>query len=162
MKIEIESRQSIKSRAKEPFQARTALISIADSDHAFVRLNNKPEYLLQMKFDDVTEELFDVANDLISENIRGRKPTEEEALALAKKFHMFSDEHAKKVAAFVDSVLGKADILICQCEYGQSRSAGIAAAIKQSLHGNGIDIFADERYFPNKLVYRKVMENMRV
>ena len=159
MEIEIESRESITARASEPFPAHTALISIADSDHDFAKLENQPEYLLQMRFDDVTEELFDVAKDSILENILGRKPTEAEALALAKNFHMFSDEQAKEIVAFVESVFGKADILICQCEYGQSRSAGIAAAVRQSLYGDGIDIFADERYFPNKLVYRRIMEN---
>ena len=159
MKIEVESREGIIARAKDSFPTHTALISITDSDRDFAELDNKPEYLLQMKFDDVTEELFNVANDIVLERILGRKPTEAEALALAQRFHMFSDEQAKAVAAFVASVLGKADILICQCEHGQSRSAGIAAAVKQSLYGDGIEIFADERYYPNKLVYRKIIEN---
>ena len=46
--------------------------------------------------------------------------------------------------------------IICQCEYGQSRSAGCAAAIREHFLGNGIEVFADYRYYPNQLVYHKV------
>ena len=56
MKIEIESRKSIKIRAKTPFPAHTAIISITDMDNDFVVLENKPEYFLRLKFDDVTHE----------------------------------------------------------------------------------------------------------
>ena len=48
--------------------------------------------------------------------------------------------------------------IICQCEYGQSRSAGCAAAILQHFEGRGIDIFTDYRYYPNQLVYHKVFD----
>ncbi len=48
--------------------------------------------------------------------------------------------------------------IICQCEYGQSRSAGCAAAILQHFERNGIDVFTDYRYYPNQLVYHKVFD----
>ena len=153
MKIEIESRKSIEARARELFPARTALISICDADDDFAILKNKPEYLMQMKFDDVSNDIF--------EETLGREPTEAEARQLAKKHHMFSDEQAKKIAAFIKSVSHKADLLICQCEYGQSRSAGLAAAIRQFLYGDGIEIFADERYYPNRVVYHKVLNALK-
>jgi len=149
MTIEIESRESIEKRANESFPARIALISITDSDADFVTLKNMPEYLFQMKFDDVTDE------DL--EYHLGRKPTETEKLQIAEKIHMFKDGQAEEIAEFVKSILSVADILICQCEYGQSRSAGLAAAVRQFLYKDGIEIFADDRYYPNKLVYRKVL-----
>ena len=148
MKIEINSRERIEKFANEPFPAHTALISITDSDKDFPVLKNKPEYLLQLKFDDVTNE--DIEYHL------GRKPTEAETLMIAEKIHMFNDEQAAEVAAFIKPILRSAGLLICQCEYGQSRSAGIAAAVRQFLYNDGIEIFADERYYPNKLVYRKV------
>ena len=50
--------------------------------------------------------------------------------------------------------------IICQCEYGQSRSAGCAAAILEHFESRGIDIFADYRYYPNQLVYHKVFEGL--
>lgn len=59
--------------------------------------------------------------------------------------------------------MDKQDI-ICQCEYGQSRSAGCAAAILEHFTHNGISIFADYRYYPNQMVYHKVfdaLENYR-
>jgi len=148
MNIEIESRDSIEERAIEPFPAHTALISITDENIDFAVLGNEPEYLLQIKFDDVSNE------DL--EYFIGTKPTEAEKLQIAEKIHMFSDEQTEEIAAFIKSVLGKAETLICQCEHGQSRSAGLAAAVRQFLNNDGIEIFADDRYYPNKLVYRKV------
>ena len=48
--------------------------------------------------------------------------------------------------------------IICQCEYGQSRSAGCAAAILQHFSKNGIDVFTDYRYYPNQLVYHKAFD----
>ena len=48
--------------------------------------------------------------------------------------------------------------IICQCEYGQSRSAGCAAAILEHFEHRGIDIFSDYRYYPNQLVYHKVFD----
>ena len=48
--------------------------------------------------------------------------------------------------------------IICQCEYGQSRSAGCAAAILEHFEGRGIDVFTDYRYYPNQLVYHKVFD----
>ena len=153
MKVEIESRKGITARASGPFPARTALISVTDSELDFAALANKPMYLSRMKFDDVSDEIF--------KEILGRNPTEAESLRLAEKFHMFNDEQAGEMARFITSVSGKADTLICQCEYGQSRSAGIAAAVRQFWHGDGIEIFADERYYPNKLVYKKVLDALR-
>lgn len=52
----------------------------------------------------------------------------------------------------------KAETIICQCEYGQSRSAAIAAALSEFFWKSGIDIFADDRYFPNKLVFRLTLQ----
>lgn len=46
--------------------------------------------------------------------------------------------------------------IICQCEYGQSRSAACAAAILQYYYNDGISVFADYRYYPNQLVYNKI------
>ncbi len=48
--------------------------------------------------------------------------------------------------------------IICQCEYGQSRSAACAAAILEHFYGTGISVFADYRYYPNQMVYHKVFD----
>ena len=153
MKIEIESRESIIARAKEPFPEGTALISITDPDNDFAVLENKPEYLLQMKFDDVS-------NGDLDEILCGF-PAIAEAMQTAKKLQWFTDEQAQEVVAFYKSIVGRAKRLICQCEYGKSRSAGIAAAIGQYMYGRGIEVFTDERYYPNKLVCKKVLTALR-
>ena len=51
--------------------------------------------------------------------------------------------------------------IICQCDFGQSRSAACAAAILQYFEGRGIDIFADYRYYPNQLVYHKIFDALK-
>jgi hypothetical protein len=65
---------------------------------------------------------------------------------------------ADEVAAFIYQAKAEELSLICQCEYGQSRSAGCAAAVLEHFAGRGIRIFADYRYYPNQLVYHKVKD----
>lgn len=63
-----------------------------------------------------------------------------------------------ELAEFIYYAYNKGMNIICQCEYGQSRSAGCAAAILQHFYGTGIDIFADYRRYPNQVVYNKVSD----
>jgi|GEM_PF-6952153 len=77
-------------------------------------------------------------------------------LKLASEHHTFNPFQSKKIADFVKRIVWKADTLICICEHGQSRSAGVAAAVRQYQNGDGTTIFADERYNPNKAVYNSV------
>ena len=84
--------------------------------------------------------------------------TEEERLEVEKEYNMFSDEQANKIAIFYDNNKENISTLICQCEHGQSRSAAVAAAIFEFRSRRGIQIFADDRYFPNKVVFRKVLK----
>lgn len=65
---------------------------------------------------------------------------------------------ADNLAAFIYKAKEDGFDIICQCEYGQSRSAGCAAAILQQFSKSGIDVFADYRYYPNQLVYHKVFD----
>ena len=51
--------------------------------------------------------------------------------------------------------------LICQCEHGQSRSAAVASAILEFKSRRGIQIFADDRYYTNKVVFRRVLEALK-
>jgi predicted protein tyrosine phosphatase len=147
--IEIEDRKSIIERAKKPFPLHTALISITDVDAGVIVLKNKPEHFLFLKFND--ENFDDLEFNL------GKTPTKKEQQQYAKINNMISDEQAEKIAIFIKSNINEVDTLICQCEYGQSRSAALAAAIKQFIFKNGIEIFADDRYYPNKYVYRKIL-----
>ena len=68
---------------------------------------------------------------------------------------------AKELARFIKKAVRDGLDIICQCEYGQSRSAACAAAIKEYFDGNGIEIFADYRYYPNQLIFNKLLEALR-
>jgi hypothetical protein len=65
---------------------------------------------------------------------------------------------ADELAKFIYEARGNNLDIICQCDYGQSRSAACAAAILQYFEGRGIDVFSDYRYYPNQLVYHKVFD----
>lgn len=45
-------------------------------------------------------------------------------------------------------------------EYGQGRSAGCAATILEAVYGKGIAVFSDYRYYPNNLIYNKLVEKI--
>lgn len=68
---------------------------------------------------------------------------------------------ANELAEFIYKAKDDGLDIICQCEYGQSRSAGCAAAILEHFDGRGIDVFVDYRYYPNQLVYHKVFDALK-
>ena len=65
---------------------------------------------------------------------------------------------ANQLADFILTAEKQGLDIICQCEYGQSRSAACAAAIMEFFYGTGIKIFADYRYYPNQLIFNKVLD----
>lgn len=134
VQLYIKSRDLIEGIAELPFPESTALISITDVGYDFAELKNKPAELLQLKFDDVDVD---------------------------EPINIITDEQAKEIAEFYHRISRTAKVLICQCEHGQGRSAAIAAAIKEYTEGNGIEIFADDRYFPNKVAFRKVLKALK-
>ncbi len=77
-----------------------------------------------------------------------------------KSYDEFFD-YADLVAEFICEMHDAGKDLICQCDYGESRSAGCAAAILQHFYQNGIDVFADYRRYPNQMVYHKVFDALR-
>jgi predicted protein tyrosine phosphatase len=159
MIIKIYSFEAIEKLAKSPFPEKTALISIGDPGDDPPNLMHKPEHMLRLEFDDISlDELFaftsEVTPELITEDLIMKKLER-------KKFKIFTNEHAKKIAAFIMPLKSEIDLLICQCEYGVSRSAGCAAAISEYFYKNGIDIFADYYYLPNKRVYNETFKALR-
>ena len=65
---------------------------------------------------------------------------------------------ADALAAFIYQARADGLDILCQCEYGQSRSAACAAAILEHFDSTGISIFADYRYYPNQVVYHKIID----
>ena len=145
MKVEIHSIQSLKRRAHKPFAPDTALISIGDFGKELPLLEYKPAHILRMEFDDVTPSEIDNESN-------GRYA-----------FRLFSEEQANQIADFVYRYWESRGTLLCQCHYGQSRSAAVAAAIKEHFYHKGIEIFADEqeRYCPNVYVFRLTLRALR-
>lgn len=68
---------------------------------------------------------------------------------------------ADRLAEFILAAEAEGLDFICQCEYGQSRSAGCGAAILEYFCRTGISVFADYRYYPNQMVFNKVLEALR-
>ena len=63
---------------------------------------------------------------------------------------------AGELAKFVREAVSDDVDIFCQCEYGQSRSAACAAAIREHYFHDGIEVFADYRYYPNQLIFNKL------
>ncbi len=69
-------------------------------------------------------------------------------------------KEAQKAAGLIRKALSEGRPIICQCEHGMSRSAGVAAAILQFTEKEGIEIFMDGRFFPNKTICQKLLYNL--
>lgn len=68
---------------------------------------------------------------------------------------------AEELAEFIKKANSKNMDIICQCEYGQSRSAACAAAILEYYEKKGISIFADYRYYPNQVIFNKIYNALK-
>ena len=67
---------------------------------------------------------------------------------------------ATDIAKFIYNAYDKGMDIICQCEYGQSRSAGTAAAILEHFNRTGISVFANYNYYPNQVIYHKIFDEL--
>ena len=70
-------------------------------------------------------------------------------------------EQADELAKFIYEAKQKGRGILCQCDYGQSRSPACAAAIVEHFYSRGIEICMDFRYYPNQLVYHKVYDALQ-
>ena len=65
-----------------------------------------------------------------------------------------ADAHA--ILAFVEQYLPFVETIVCQCDAGLSRSAGLAAALSRILQND--DRYFFQRFAPNEWVYQKLLE----
>jgi protein-tyrosine phosphatase len=145
MKVEIYSRKAIEKLKSTGFPTNTAVIS-------FYTPKSKRDYEEnRVDYDGICDKVFYVGiPDIDIEILDDYGYTYETYLT-----------EAPALAEFIrKAVTGGFDI-ICQCDYGQSRSAACAAAILQCYEARGIDIFVDYRYYPNQLVYHKVFDSLK-
>lgn len=75
---------------------------------------------------------------------------------IKKDLMQFSD--AKKIAEFISKYEDKT--IIVHCDAGQSRSAGVAAAISRYYNNYDFEYFENPRYTPNMFCYRLMMDAM--
>ena len=64
---------------------------------------------------------------------------------------------AKEIAKFIRAAKAKGLNIICQCESGQSRSAGCAAAILEYYYHTGQSVFDNDRYQPDEMIFYKLL-----
>ena len=142
MEVSVYSREAIKELMDKGFPQNTAVISFYTPKNKRDREENRVNY------DGVCNKIFYVGiPDIDIEILADYGYTYKTYLA-----------EADELAKFIDKAKENGLDIICQCDYGQSRSAACAAAILQYYEGRGIDIFADYRYYPNQLVYHKIFD----
>ena len=146
MNVSVYSGKEIKSLINSgSFPADTAVISFYDP----------PEYAPQgyekVDYSAVTNNVFYVAVPDIDWDFF------ENDKAAIKDFFPESEE----LAMFILKAHYAGHSVICQCDYGQSRSAGCAMAILEYFDHAGNRIFEDPKYFPNQLVFGKVFEALK-
>ena len=142
MKVDIMSRQAAEELMKAGFPDRTAVISFYDPKSP----RNIKGYA-PVDYSGVCERVFYVGvHDIDIEILEDYGLT----------FETYLPE-AESLADFILQAERDGLNIICQCEYGQSRSAACAAAILEFFCGNGIKVFADYRYYPNQLIFNKVL-----
>lgn len=133
MIIEVMSREEVQKYSYSQHDEEVAIISISNYGEAFPNLfsnlNNGISAQCRVSFNDVE---FGMINCI-------------------------TDDDADNIVSFANEIVVTKDKLIVHCEYGVSRSAGVAAAIMKFFTGNDSRIFNNPRYRPNITCYRKVM-----
>lgn len=130
---------------KSDFPENVAIISFYDPPGSFRDADYQP-----VDYSTKTDCVFEVALHDID-------------LAVLPKYHLTYETYfpeADELAEFIFTAKKDGKDIICQCEYGESRSSGCAAAIHEYFYKNGIDVFADYRYYPNQMVYHKVYDGL--
>ena len=137
MKVEILSQWDLRRKAAKGFDPRTALISLGDWGSEPFTLPRQPGHTLRLLCNDITPALVNLSDP-------------------KDMFRLFSREQAGQVARFVYNHLDC--LFLCQCCYGSSRSAAVAAALLEHFEKRGMAIFRDDRYYPNLYIFRLTLQ----
>lgn len=150
MKTQIYSREAIELQIKAGLQKNTAAISFRDRE----MMPDDP-YCIPVKYPQEVAVFYCVADDITHDDFASCHP-KADGLTV-KSFFVDAFQMAKFV---LEQVAKGVDTFICQCEFGQSRSAGAAAAIQEFYNKNGAKIFEDLRYSPNRIIYEKLLKEL--
>ncbi len=143
MKVDIYSRKAIEKLLQNNFPKNAAVISFYDPVNPRTGESDKP-----VDYSHTANRVFTIAIHDID-------------LEVLQKYGLTYDTYfpeADDLAKFIYSAYNDNLNIICQCEYGQSRSAACASAILEHFYHNGISVFADYRYYPNQMVFHKVFD----
>ncbi len=142
MKVEIHSRMSIKKLMGEGFPKSTAVISF------YTPQKMRRAEDIRIDYSGVCDKVFYIAVPDI------------DLKCLSDYGYTYDTyiEDTKGLAEFIYEANNNDMDIICQCDFGQSRSAACAAAILEHFEERGIEIFADYKYYPNQLVYHKIYD----
>lgn len=141
MKVQIYSRKAIEKLLQGDFPENTAVISFYDPPS-----KRTGEVFKPVDYKGKAERVFTI-------------PIHDIDIEILEDYGLTFDTYFPEVnslAEYIQQAYKDGLDIICQCEYGQSRSAACAAAILQYYYNDGISIFADYRYYPNQLVYNKI------
>ena len=144
MKVSVYSRRAIEKLIQKGFPDKTAVISFHDPETS----GHITEDYRPVDYQGRTDRLI-------------RVPLLDIDLSVLSDFGLSYDTYfpeADNVAKFIYSAKEEGYDILCQCEYGESRSSGCAAAILEHFYGTGISVFVDYRYYPNQVVYHKVLD----
>ena len=143
LNVEIYSREAIEELLKGDFSDNVAVISFYDPVNPRTGEVDKP-----VDYSSKTKRVFHVAIHDID-------------IDILSDYGLTYDTYfpeALDVAKFIYDAYNDGLNIICQCQYGQSRSAACAAAVMEYFCHNGISIFADYRYYPNQMVFHKIYD----
>ena len=135
MNVSIHSRESVETLLREGLPPNMAIISFYDPITTRTPKGYKP-----VDYSGVENPVFQIALHDIDLEILG-------------EYNLTYDTYfpeAQALATFIWGAFESGMQILCQCEYGQSRSAACAAAILEYYHQRGITIFADQGSFTYK------------
>jgi predicted protein tyrosine phosphatase len=124
--------------ARYSCDVRHAVLSITDPGMGPARLADNPNRLglLRLSFDDVDPGL----------GYRG------------SAYSAFNEGLARTAADFVAAQVATSELLVVQCEFGRSRSAGLGAAFSRWANGDDAEFFV--RFEPNRHVYEVMLRQL--
>ena len=140
------NRDSIMSYQHEEYHI---LISIHDpfDRPPLIASNSARRALLTVPFHDINQEQMHIVTQL------------NEVAKKKKQLLPITEEQAKKIVEFVKEHIDYVSAIVCQCDAGISRSAGLAAALAKQL--NGDDALYFKNYLPNTRVYNLILKEFQ-
>lgn len=141
MDVKVLSKRDLNGFIEEGFYDKPAIISFYKPDEKPIKL---PDDIDDIKV------LFVKADDLDRDELKHMNISYSQYLP-----------ESDKIAEFILEAYKEDRDIICQCCYGQSISAGCAAAIKEYFDNDGIRFFSDYRFCPNQLVFHKIYNALK-